>query len=63
MADAVGGMIGAAGIGHVLEWTGNNYNSLLTACSFAYLFALSVIQWLSPRLEPVGPVSIERIKS
>jgi hypothetical protein len=55
-------MIGAAGIGHVLELTGNNYNSLLTACSFAYLFALSVIHWLSPRLEPVGSVSKERIK-
>jgi hypothetical protein len=50
-------MIGAAGIGHLLEVTGNNYNSLLAACSFAYLCALSVIHWLSLRLKPVESVS------
>jgi ACS family hexuronate transporter-like MFS transporter len=52
MAGSVGGMIAAAGIGHVLQLTGNNYGPLLTTCSFAYLIALAVIHSLSPKLEP-----------
>jgi ACS family hexuronate transporter-like MFS transporter len=52
MAGAVGGMIAAAGIGHVLEWTGKNYEPLLAVCAFAYLFALLVIHLLAPRLDP-----------
>ncbi len=52
MAGSVGGMIGAAGIGHLLEITGKNYSPLLTVCSFAYLSALVVIHLLSPRLAP-----------
>ena len=52
MAGAVGNMAASAGIGYVLQFTGNNYNSLLTICSFAYVAALGVIHWLVPRLEP-----------
>jgi ACS family hexuronate transporter-like MFS transporter len=52
MAGAVGGMVAAAGIGHVLDWTGKNYDPLLFACGFAYLFALVVIHLLAPRLAP-----------
>jgi len=52
MAGAVSNMAAAAGIGYVLQFTGNNYNSLLTVCSFAYVAALGVIHWLVPRLEP-----------
>jgi ACS family hexuronate transporter-like MFS transporter len=52
MTGAVGNMAAAAGIGYVLQFTGNNYNSLLTVCSFAYVAALGVIHWLVPRLEP-----------
>ena len=37
MAGAVGNMVAAAGIGYLLQLTGNNYNPLLTICSFAYL--------------------------
>jgi ACS family hexuronate transporter-like MFS transporter len=52
MAGAVGNMITSAGIGHVLEWTGNNYDSLLAICSVAYLAALVVIHGLVPTLQP-----------
>jgi MFS transporter, ACS family, hexuronate transporter len=52
MAGSVGGMIAAAGIGHVLTLTGNNYAPLLTVCGFAYLLALGIIHCLAPRLEP-----------
>jgi MFS transporter, ACS family, hexuronate transporter len=51
MAGSVGGMIAAAGIGHVLELTSNDYGPLLATCSVAYLVALLVIHLLSPRLE------------
>ena len=52
MAGAVGNMVASAGIGYLLYFTGNNYNPLLTICSFAYVAALGVIHWLIPRLEP-----------
>ena len=52
MAGAVGNMVASAGIGYLLYFTGNNYNPLLTICSFAYVAALGVIHWLVPRLEP-----------
>jgi hypothetical protein len=44
--------VAAAAIGNVLEWTGSNYDPLLFACGFAYLFALLVIHLLAPRLDP-----------
>ena len=53
MAGAVGNMIASAGIGYVLQFTANNYTPLLMICSFAYIAALAVIHFLSPRLEPV----------
>jgi ACS family hexuronate transporter-like MFS transporter len=54
MGGAVGGMIAAAAIGHVLQLTGNDYSSLLTVCGLAYVTALLVIHFLSPRLDPVN---------
>ena len=52
MAGSLGGMAAAAGIGHLLQLTGQNYTPLLTAASVAYLFAWFVIQVLVPRLAP-----------
>jgi ACS family hexuronate transporter-like MFS transporter len=52
MAGAVGGMVAAAGIGYVLQWTGGNYNPLLLVSGIAYLFTLLVIHLLVPQLEP-----------
>jgi MFS transporter, ACS family, hexuronate transporter len=54
MGGAVGGMIAAVGIGHVLELSGGNYVPLLMLCSLAYLGALIVIHVLVPRIEPVA---------
>ena len=51
-------MAAAAAIGYVLDFTGKNYNPLLTICSFAYLCALLIIHWLVPRLEPAN---VERL--
>ena len=52
MAGAGGGMLAAQGVGHVLEWTHNDYSTLLTLTAFAYLLALLVIHVLVPRLQP-----------
>lgn len=54
MGGAVGNMLASAGIGYLLHFTANNYNPLLMICAFAYLAALGVIHWLSPRLEPAN---------
>lgn len=55
----IGGAIGAAGgltlswvTGHVVTATGN-YTPMLMAAPLAYVGAVAIIQWLSPRLEPV----------
>ncbi len=54
MAGAVGGMAAATGIGHLLQWTNNNYAPLLTIAGLAYLVALAVIHLLVPRLTPAN---------
>ena len=54
MAGAVGNMATSAGIGYVLQLTGNNYAPLLAVAAFAYLIALAVIHGLAPRLEPAN---------
>jgi ACS family hexuronate transporter-like MFS transporter len=51
MAGAVGGMLMAKLVGHVLQWTGSYMVPFLMAGS-AYLLALAFIQVLAPRLEP-----------
>jgi MFS transporter, ACS family, hexuronate transporter len=51
MAGAVGGMLIAEVVGHVLEWTGSYRIPFFIAAS-AYLIALALIQLLSPKLLP-----------
>ena len=51
MAGAIGGMLIAEIVGHVLQWTGSYKIPFLIAAS-AYLVALLVIHLLSPRLAP-----------
>jgi MFS transporter, ACS family, hexuronate transporter len=51
MAGAVGGMLIAEIVGHVLEWTGSYMIPFFIAAS-AYLAALLMIQILSPKLIP-----------
>ena len=55
MAGAVGGMLIAKIVGHVLQWTGSYMIPFLIAGS-AYLVALAVIHILTPRMEPAGIV-------
>jgi ACS family hexuronate transporter-like MFS transporter len=51
MAGAVGGMLIAEVVGHLLQWTGSYMIPFFIAAS-AYLIALLMIQILSPRLTP-----------
>src|SRR5580698_162499 len=51
MAGAVGGMLIAEIVGHVLQWTGSYMVPFLIAAS-AYLIALLLIHVLSPKLLP-----------
>ena len=48
---AVGGMLIATAVGHLLQWTGS-YVPVFLLAGTAYLFALLVIQVLAPRLTP-----------
>ena len=50
MAGAVGGMVIAAGVGRILQWTGS-YVVPFAIAAGAYLVALAIIQTLAPRLE------------
>ena len=52
MAGAIGGMLVAQAVGHLLEWTGS-YAVPFACASVAYLLALLVIHTLLPRLEPM----------
>ncbi|MDR3460332.1 MAG: MFS transporter [Verrucomicrobiae bacterium] len=54
MAGALTAMAFTESTGFILETTGS-YWSLFAIASSAYLIALAVIHWLSPRLEPVNP--------
>jgi ACS family hexuronate transporter-like MFS transporter len=51
MAGAVGGMLIAEIVGHLLQWTGSYMIPFFMAAS-AYLIALLLIQLLSPKLIP-----------
>ena len=51
MAGAVGGMLIAKIVSHVLQWTGS-YMIPFAMAGCAYLLALAVIHLLAPRLEP-----------
>jgi ACS family hexuronate transporter-like MFS transporter len=51
MAGAVGGMLIAEFVGHVLQWT-NSYRIPFFVAASAYLVALLVIHLLSPKLAP-----------
>jgi len=51
MLGAIGGMLIAEIVGHVLQWTGSYMIPFFIAAS-AYLIALLLIHMLSPRLEP-----------
>jgi ACS family hexuronate transporter-like MFS transporter len=51
MAGAIGGMLIAEVVGHVLQWTGSYMIPFLMAGS-AYLIALFLIHILAPKLEP-----------
>src|SRR5213079_2914154 len=52
MAGAIGGMLIAEVVGHVLQWTNSDYRIPFMICGGAYLTALAVVQLLVPRLEP-----------
>jgi ACS family hexuronate transporter-like MFS transporter len=53
MAGAVGGMLIAQIVGHVLQWT-NSYMIPFFIAASAYLVALLIIHLLSPKLEPAA---------
>ena len=52
MAGAAGGMLMAKIVGYILQWTGS-YRIPFFIAGTAYLTALVVMQFMSPRLEPV----------
>lgn len=58
MAGALGGLLIATLVGHVLQWTGS-YMVPFAIAGSAYLLALATIQILAPRLEPasISPAS------
>ncbi|MGH9824303.1 MAG: MFS transporter [Blastocatellia bacterium] len=51
MAGAVGGMLFSSAAGYVLLKTNSNYLPIFIVCGSAYLIALALVQWLTPRLE------------
>jgi ACS family hexuronate transporter-like MFS transporter len=51
MAGAIGGMLIAEIVGHVLQWTGSYMIPFFLAAS-AYLLALLFVEVLSPKLIP-----------
>jgi MFS transporter, ACS family, hexuronate transporter len=57
MAGAIGGMLIAQIVGHVLQWT-NSYTVPFFIAASAYLLALLLIQALSPKLEPAQVVQV-----
>jgi ACS family hexuronate transporter-like MFS transporter len=50
MAGAIGGMMIAVIVSHLLQWTGS-YTIPFFIAGFAYIVALGVIQFLAPKLE------------
>jgi MFS transporter, ACS family, hexuronate transporter len=59
MAGAVGGLLIATVVAHLLQWTGSYAVPFLIAAS-AYLIALAVIHLLAPQLEP-APIGRARM--
>jgi len=53
MAGAIGGMVIAKIVGHVLQVSGKNYLLPFLMAGFAYLAALAVIHFTLPRLQPM----------
>jgi len=53
MAGAIGGMVIAKIVGHVLQVTGKNYLLPFLMAGFAYLVTLAVIHFILPRLQPM----------
>jgi ACS family hexuronate transporter-like MFS transporter len=51
MAGAVGGMLISILVGEILQRTGS-YVPVFLMAGFAYLFALAIIQFLTPNLAP-----------
>ena len=56
MAGAIGGMLIASLVGHILQWTGSYLVPFLMAGS-AYLLAVIVIHLLVPHFEPARIVA------
>jgi ACS family hexuronate transporter-like MFS transporter len=56
MAGAIGGMLIAQVVGHVLQWTGSYAIPFFIAAS-AYLVALLCVHLLSPKLKPAEIVT------
>lgn len=53
MAGAVGGMVFAATVSHILQRTHSNYVPIFLICGVAYLTALGAIQLLVPRIKVI----------
>ena len=51
-AGAVGGLLAAWAVGHVLQKTDSNYKIIFLVCGLTYLVALGLVHLLSPRLAP-----------
>jgi len=56
MAGAIGGMLIAEIVGHLLQWTGSYMIPFFIAAS-AYMVASVFIHFLSPKLQPVQVVA------
>jgi len=53
-AGALGGLLAAWGVSHVLQWTRSDYRPIFFVCGLAYLLALGLVHLLSPRLAPAA---------
>ena len=51
-AGALGGLLAAWGVSHVLQWTRSDYRPIFLVCGLAYLLALGLVHLLVPRLAP-----------
>ncbi len=53
MAGAIGGIILAWLVGHILTWTHNNYTIPFVIAGSSYLVAMGIMQLIMPRLAPI----------
>ena len=51
-AGAIGGLLAAYAVGHILQKTDSNYKIIFLVCGLAYLVALGLVHLLSPHLTP-----------